>query len=153
MADFSEYLVVAGETAATRAFWHVSLAGFLSETDRGDNLELPYVEGRSPVRGWLDQIDDVFEWFVDGRFDPSGNVNADPAAGLDDNLEHYRALFRDNGDEAGRVAISLHTPSRVLDGLMQVRRWTPVRTGPHLYTVVTRIVVAAGRVGGGVASS
>lgn len=138
-------LVVAGESTNTRACKPYSLSGLLTEGDRGENEPMPYADGEIAYYGFLSGIDDTFEWRINGFWTPAGAVNADVSDGLDDNLEFYRALFRDGGDAAGRKTVTLHTGNRALGGLMQCRRWVPVRTGPGTMTVVTRLVVPAGR--------
>lgn len=139
------HLVVAGENTTTKACKPVSLIGFKAESDRGENEAMPYADGEIAYYGYLSAIDDTFEWRINGFWTPAGVINADPYDGLDDNLEHYRALFRDGGDAAGRASIAYHVGNRVLTGLMQCRRWTPVDTGPGTATVVTRLIVPAGR--------
>lgn len=141
----ADYLVIAGETPNPDVFKAVDLSGLLSESTRGDNEVLPYVEGQVEYLPWLDQIDTTVEWKVNGFWTVAGAIAADVSDTLDDNVEHYRALFRDNLDAVGRVEVDLHTGNRVLSGLMQCRRWQPVRTGYGTKTVVTRLVVGAGR--------
>lgn len=141
----ADYLTVATETTATKACKIVDLSGLLGESTRGENEVLPYVEGRVEFPPWLDQIETNLELKINGFWTVAGAVATDISDTLDDNVEHYRALFRDNLDAAGRVAIQLFTGNRTLDGMMQTRRWEPVRTGPGTTTVIARVVVGAGR--------
>lgn len=141
----AKHLVVAGETLNALVFKPVDLSGLLSESTRGDNEVLPYVEGQVEYLPWLDQIDETIEWKVNGFWTVAGALATDVSDTLDDNIEHYRALFRDDADAVGRVEVELHTGNRVLSGLMQCRRWQPVATGFGTATVLTRLVVGAGR--------
>jgi hypothetical protein len=141
----ADYLVVAGESTHTAACKIVDLSALLSETTRGDNEVVPYVEGRLELPPWLDEIEANLDLLINGFRSPAGTALVDYSDGLDDNLEHYRALFRDDTDAAGRVEIELHTGNRVLEGMMCCRRWLPVRTGPATATVVARVTVGAGR--------
>lgn len=140
-----EWLEIDGEPTATPAIQPEDLDPLLGEEDRDDNDVVPYVHGRNAFPGWLEQVDEIITWYVNGLRDPNGVAHADPWDGLDENLEYYRALFRDNVDAAGRKPIELHKGTRILEGLMQCRRWRPVRTGPVTATVVTRLVIPAGR--------
>jgi hypothetical protein len=141
----ADELFVAGETTDTRVCKVFDLSALTGETTRGENIPVPYVEGRLEVPSWLDQIDTNLELRINGFWTVAGAVAADISDALDDNVEHYRALFRDNADAAGRVEIELHTGNRVLEGMMQCLRWEPVRTGPGTKTVIARVVVGSGR--------
>lgn len=140
-----EWLEVDGEACATRCFYPEDLYLLLGESDRGDNGELPYVPGTVAYPGWLDEIDTSLTWHVKGYWDPDGNPYGDAAAGLDLNLEHYRALFRDSADPDGTKPVTLVTAAYTRSGFMQCRRWVPVRHSPETATVVTRLVIPAGR--------
>lgn len=140
-----EWLVVDGEACATRCFYPEDLYPLLAENDRSDNEPLPYVDGTVPSFGWLDEVDVTLSWHVKGYWDPDGDPLDDPAEGLDLNLEHYRALFRDDVDADGTKPISLVTAAFTRTGTMQCRRWVPVRHSPETATVVTRLIIPAGR--------
>jgi len=140
----ADYLKVATVTTATKACKIVDLSALTSEANRGDSEPMPYVDGQVVYFGWLDQIETNLELKINGFWTVAGAVATDISDTLDDNVEHYRALFMDNTDAAGRVAIELFTGNRTLDGLMQCRRWEPVRTGPGTKTVVARVCVGSG---------
>src|SRR5690606_34034534 len=120
-----EWLVVADEPCASRAFQHLDLSPLLGETDRGANEIAPYVHGSLPFPGWLEEIDATVTWLVNGRWDPEGVVHDDPQDGLFSNLEFYRSVFRDDPADDGTKAIELHLGDTVLSGSMQCRRWAP----------------------------
>lgn len=140
-----EWLEVDGESCASRAFQHLDLSALLSERDRTENVPVPYVDGRVPFVGWLDEVDATVTWLVNGKWTPEGSLNSDAVSGVYDNLEFYRAVFRDGADEDGTKPIELHVGSFVLSGTMQCRRWEPVRTGPTTMTVLSRLIVPSGR--------
>lgn len=140
-----EWLEIDGEPTATPAFQHQDIDPLLGEEDRDDNEIVPYVHGRNAFPGWLEQVDETITWKVNGFHDPDGVPHADPWDGLEANIEYYRALFRDDVDSAGRKPIELHKGAVVRTGLMQCRRWRPVRQSAPTALVVTRLVIPAGR--------
>lgn len=142
----AHHLLVASETTNTKACKIVDLYALVSEVTKGDNnQDAPYIEGRIEFPDWLDQIEANLELKINGFWTVAGAVATDISDTLDDNIEHYRALFRDDLDAASRVEIELHIGNRVLEGLMKTTAWSPVRTGPGTATVIARVVVGAGR--------
>lgn len=139
-----EWLEIDGEPTATPACVPEDLDPLLSEEDRGDNEIVSYLHGRNAFPGWLEQVDEVITWHINGFADPDGAPHANPWNGLEANVEHYRALFRDDVDAAGRKPIELHKGGIVWTGLMQCRAWRRVRTGPCTADVVTRLIIPAG---------
>lgn len=142
----SEWLVVDGEPASTKACKPVDLSPLLDESDRDfEGDPMPYVDGEPVYVGYLTKLTANIDWLINGVWDPDGVVQANPANAVAENLEHYRALFRDGGDAVGRKDVELHTGGRVLTGSMKTTRWTPVRRSSSFYVVVTQVVVGAGR--------
>lgn len=140
-----EWLEIDGETTATPAIKHHDLDPLLSQEDRDDNDTVPYLHGRNAFIGWREQVDEIITWHINGFRDPDGVTIANPLDGLEENIEYYRALFRDDVDAAGRKPIELHKGAVVYEGLMQCRRWRPIRTSPGTADVITRLVIPAGQ--------
>lgn len=112
---------------------------------RGANLVMPGAVGARPYAPTMDQLDVTLVWSVTGRFDSTGAPHENQETGVEQNLEHYRALFTTGADPAtGEHDVSLSYAGTTYTGGIQVWDYAQVRTGPTTARIVTRIVVAAG---------
>lgn len=127
------------------AFKARDLLQLMGRSNRGSNRVMPGAEGQRATRGVLDQIDEPVTWYVNGRRDWAGTINADIGSGLIANLNYYRSAFFDqHSPTTGMVAGTLTLPNGTVTANIQVWDWDQVWTGPMSATVVTRIVVPAG---------
>lgn len=112
---------------------------------RGGNRVMPGAAGRRALAPVRDQIDVTLVWSVTGRFAPlTGTPHDDREVGLEENLEHYRALFTSAGDAEGEHAISLAFAGDSFTGGAQLRDYAQARTGPETARILTRLTIAAG---------
>lgn len=121
------------------------LSPLRSASFRGSNRVLPGVEGRMATPRRIDALDQTLVFAVTGRFDTTGAPHADREIGLEQNLEHYRALFTAPGDpDTGEHPVELRYAGAVFTGGIQVNDYTSVRTGPETAQIVLRVNIPAG---------
>lgn len=121
--------------------------GVLRDIDtRNGNIDIPGAPGTIPVEPILHELDRTLAWSVNGRFDPDGEPHADREAGVEANLEFYRALFDPRGGEdgTGHYDIALHFAATIYEGRVQVLQYGQARTGPTTARILTRLVISAG---------
>ena len=115
-----------------------------SVTMRGENLVIDGVAGTQPFALLPHELNETLTWFVTGLTDWTGSVNADPETGVEENMEHYRALFTSGGDsETGLHTVALHYAGTVFVGGMQVAEYAQTRTGHKTATLLTRVRIPA----------
>lgn len=143
---FDEWVEAGGVALGTHAIRPEDLTPLRGAMYRGANQLLVGARGRKPIAPILDQLDVTVRWKINGIWTPDGVVNANPAAGADANLETYRAAMCDSADpDTGEKDWTLHlSDGTSIDAPVQCWDWSPVRTGPASFVVVTRLVVASG---------
>lgn len=121
--------------------------GVLRDIDtRNGNKVFPLAAGTRALEPIMDELDRTLTWSVMGRVDPDGNPHEDREAGVEENLEFYRALFDPRGGEAGTglYDIVVHFAATSYEGQAQVVQYGQARTGPTTARIVTRLIITAG---------
>lgn len=113
---------------------------------RHRNRVLPKAAGTRAIEPIIDELDRTLTWYVTGRIDPDGDAHTDREAGVELNLEFYRALFDPRGGESGTglYDIELHYATKTYVGSAQVEQYGQVRTGPTTGQIITRLIITAG---------
>lgn len=117
------------------------LSGLRNYMRRGANRRFPNTDGsRASTQLLLDELDETLTFRVNGLKDWLGATNADPALGLETNLNHYRGLF------APVVIhdIDLAFGGSTFSGEAQTPDYAQQRTGPFTALVIVRFIVPAG---------
>lgn len=141
-----EWLDIEDEPLATPAIQPYDLLPLRAMMFRGANLPMGDADGTRPYKPVLDELDVTIRWYLKGFHDPDGVPFADYRNGVDENLEFYRALFNDDQDPTtGEKTYTLHLATKTLTAPIQCWSWDPVRTGPATATILTRLVIADGR--------
>lgn len=113
---------------------------------RSGNRVLPLADGTRALEPIIDELDRTLVWSVDGRFAPDGSAYADREAGVEANLEFYRALFDPRGGATGTglYDIEVQFTATSYAGAAQVIQYGQVRNGPTTARIVTRLVITSG---------
>jgi hypothetical protein len=107
---------------------------------RGSNRILSGAPGQRQNALLLDQLDETLTFKIDGRVDYTGSPHSDMVAGLEENLEHYRALFLPDVLHD----ISLDYAGSTFTGEVQTPEYAHARTGPISGVAIVRFIILAG---------